>query len=48
VHSRDPVKGSVCFLFVLPLVFSDKMEGLSRITVFLAGQTMVLGELLTG
>jgi hypothetical protein len=28
--------------------FSDKTEGLSGVTVFLAGRTMVLYELLTG
>jgi hypothetical protein len=38
----------VCLLFVPPHVFSNKMEGLSRATIFLAGRIMVLGELLTG
>jgi hypothetical protein len=47
-RSEGRIEGSGRFPFILPHAFFDKTEGLSGVMVFLAGRTVVLGELLTG
>jgi hypothetical protein len=47
-HSGGPSEGLAHLVIILPHVFSQKNEGVEPCHVFLVGQIMVLGELLTG